>query len=81
MKTGRGVGANAATLRDGAAGVTVGDGGVVGSVRGVGCDITGSGDGGRGRTEGARVDVGSVGVAMDVAKSRRCRGSLATVRQ
>ena len=32
MKTGHGVGAAAATLRDGAAGVTAGDGNVVGSM-------------------------------------------------
>ena len=68
MKTGHGVGAAAATLRDGAAGVTAGDGNVVGSMMGVVGAIIGGGDGGRGRTETARVDVVSVGVSIDVAK-------------
>ena len=68
MITGHGVGADAATLGDGAAGVTVRYGGVVGSGRGVGGASTGGGDGGRVRTEEARVDVGSVGVAIDVAE-------------
>ena len=67
IKTGCGVGADAANLGGGAAGVTVEDGGVVGSWRGVGGARKGSGDGGRGSTEGARVDAGSLGVAFDVA--------------
>ena len=62
MTTGHGVGAAASTLRDGTAGFTVGGGDVVGNVRGFGGASTGGGDGGRGSTEGARVDAGSVGV-------------------
>ena len=68
MITGRGVDSDAATLGDGAAGVTVRYGGVVGSGRGVGGARKGGGDGGSGSTEGARVDAGSLGVAFDVAK-------------
>ena len=78
-RTRRGVGAAAVNLVDGAAEVNVWDGGVVGSRRGVGGAITGGGDGGRGSMEGARVDAGSVGLAIDVEKYRRCRGLLATV--
>ena len=52
MRTGRGVGAAAATLIDGAKRVTVLDVGVVRSVRGVGGASTGSGNGVKGSTEG-----------------------------
>ena len=51
-----------------ASGVTIGGGAVVGSGRGVVGYSTGGGDGGRGSTEGARVDAESLGVAIDVAK-------------
>ena len=52
------------------AGVIVRDGGMVRSWRGVDGTNTGSEDGGRGNIEGARVDAGSVGVAINVARSR-----------
>ena len=68
IRTGKVVVASTDTLRDVEAGVTVGDGRVVGSGREVGAVSTGGGDGGRVITEGARVDAGSVGVAIDVAK-------------
>ena len=67
IKTGCGVGADAATLGYCGAGVTVRYGGVVGSGRGVGGASTGGGDGGWGSMEGARVDAVSVGVEIDVA--------------
>ena len=68
MNTGRGSGAATATLADGAAGVTVRNFGVIRSRKGVGGASIVSGDGGRVSTEGTRVDAGSVGVAIDVAK-------------
>ena len=68
MKIGGGVGATETTLRDGAAGFTVGDGDLVRSGRLVDGSSTGGGDGGRGSMEGARVYAVSVGVAIDVAK-------------
>ena len=68
MRIGRGVGAAAATLGDVAVGLTVRDGGMVGSGRGFSGSSTGGGCGGRGSTEGARVDAGSVGVEINVEK-------------
>ena len=68
MRTGCGVGDAVSTLRYGVAVVTIGYEGVSVSGRRVGGVSTGGGDGGRVSTEGSRVDVGSVGVAIDVAK-------------
>ena len=79
MRNGCGVGAAVATLGYGVSGVTARGGGVVLIGRGVGGASMGGGHGDRGITEGARIVAGSVGVAMDVEKSRRCRGLLATV--
>ena len=79
MRTGRGVSAAAVTLVDGVTEVTVGDGGLVGSSRGVGGNSMGGGDGGKVSTERARVDAVSVRVAIDVEKYRQCCGLLATV--
>ena len=53
---------------NGEAGVTVGYGSVVSNGMVVGGASTGGGKGGRGRMEGARVNAGSVGLAIDVAK-------------
>ena len=68
-RNGHGVGAAASNLGDGAAGVTVRGGGVVGIRMVVGGASKGGGDSGTGRMEGARVDAGSLGVAIDVAKT------------
>ena len=65
MRNWRGVGAAVATLGDGTAGINVGDDGVVRIGMGVGGTSTGGGDGGRGSTEGARVNTVSVGVAIE----------------
>ena len=80
MRTGCGVGDAVSTLRYGVAVVTIGDEGVSVSGRRVGGVSTGGGDGGR-------VSTGDRGSMRDQwewrsmwQKSRKCCGSLATVR-